>query len=176
MALLEASAAATAGNFFYEDADRGGTDTPLDGEVGLGADETVISGFRRRTATILQLNDDNSPTALDIGAYFSTGGAGNDLTIYLQTVNDGEVSFTVASAVSFSRVDQVRFTLPSDAQTLLDNLASGDRFIFALARPEMTPTQQLAMTLRGWAAHGGFQPTGNCPIRCATTVYIGQGW
>ena len=50
-------------------------------------------------------------------------------------MSGGEVSFTVASAVSFSRVDQVRFTLPSDAQTLLDNISTGDRFIFALARP-----------------------------------------
>ena len=129
-ALLVASDAGTAGNFIYEDADRGGTDTPLDGELGLGADDVLISGIRRRTTTLLQLNDSNNPAALDIGAYFSTGGAGNDLTIYLQTLDGGELSFTVASTVSFSRVDQVRFTLPSDAQTLLDNLASGDRIIF----------------------------------------------
>ena len=49
-ALLVASDDATSGNFFYEDADRGGTDTPLDGELGLGDDDTVISGIRRRTA------------------------------------------------------------------------------------------------------------------------------
>ena len=147
-ALLVASDDATAGNFFYEDEDRGGTDEPLDGEIGLGDNDTVISGIRRRTATILQFNDNNSPTALNIGAYFSTGGAGNDLTIYLQTVNDGEVSFTVASAVSFSRVDQVRFTLPSDAQTLLNNLADGDRFIFALARASVQP---VAATFTGAA-------------------------
>ena len=142
-ALLVASDDATTGNFFYEDADRGGTDDPLDGELGLGDDDTVISGVRRRTATILQLNDNNNPAALDIGAYFAAGGAGNDLTVYLQTLADGEVSFTVASAVSFSRVDQVRFTLPADAQTLLDNLEDGDRWIFKLARPEaVTPTDQ----------------------------------
>ena len=132
-ALLVASDDATAGNFFYEDADRGGTDTPLDGELGLGDDDTVISGIRRRTATILQLNDNNNPAALDIGAYFSAGGAGADLTIYLQTLA-GEVSFPATS--SFSRVDQVRFTLPADAQTLLDGLEDGDRWIFKAARPE----------------------------------------
>ena len=143
-ALLVASDDATTGNFFYEDADRGGTDEPLDGELGLGDDDTVISGVRRRTATTLQLNDNNNPAALDIGAYFSTGGAGNDLTVYLQTLADGEVSFTVASAVSFSRVDQVRFTLPAGAQTLLDNLEDGERWIFKLARPEaVTPTDQV---------------------------------
>ena len=63
-------------------------------------------------------------------------------------MNDGEVSFTVASAVSFSRVDQVRFTLPSDAQTLLNNLADGDRFIFALARASVQP---VAATFTGAA-------------------------
>ena len=137
-ALLVASADGTAGNFIYEDADRGGTDTPLDGELGLGAAETVISGIRRRTATLLQLNDDNNPVALDIGAYFSTGGAGADLTIYLQTLAGGEVSFPATA--SFSRIDQVRFALPAAAQTLLENLADGDRFIFKTARPAAGPT------------------------------------
>ena len=77
--------------------------------------------------------------ALDIGAYFDAGGAGNDLTVYLQTEADGEVSFPVAGNVPFLRTDQVRFTLPADAQTLLDNLADGDRFIFKLARPATVP-------------------------------------
>ena len=140
-ALLVASEDATVGNFFYEDTDRGGTDEPLDGELGLGADESIISGVRRRTATVLQLNDDDNPTTFDIGAYFDTGGAGNDLTAYLQTTNDGEVSFPAAAA--FARANQVRFTLPADAQTLLDNLEDGDRWIFKLARPTaVTPTDQ----------------------------------
>ena len=132
--MLVASDDATAGNFFYSDADRGGTDTPLDGELGLGDDDTVISGIRRRTATILQLNDDDNPVALDIGAYFSAGGAGADLTIYLQTLA-GEVSFPAAA--TFSRDGQVRFTLPADAQTLLDGLLDGDRWIFKAARAEV---------------------------------------
>ena len=28
---------------FYADADRGGTDTPLDGEMGMGTDETLLA-------------------------------------------------------------------------------------------------------------------------------------
>ena len=144
---MVASDDATAGNFFYSDADRGGTDTPLDGELGVGTDETLISGIRRRTATLLQLNDNNNPAALDIGAYFSTGGAGNDLTIYLQTLDGGEVSFPATA--SFSRADQVRFTLPADAQTLLDNLADGDRWIFKTARPETPDALDATASLTG---------------------------
>ena len=143
-ALLVVSNAGAVGNFIYEDADRGGTDTPLDGELGLGTDETLISGIRRRTATLLQLNDNNNPAALDIGAYFSTGGAGNDLTIYIQTLADGEISFPATNA-SFSRVDQVRFTMPANVQTLFDNLTSGDRLIFKAARPAVTQ-QQIVLT------------------------------
>ena len=139
-ALLVASAAGTTSTgFFYRDTDGGGTDAPLDGELGLGADDVLISRFRRRRNDILQLNDADNPTALDIGAYFDTGGIGNDLTIYLQTLNDGEVSFPVAGNVAFTRDGQVRFDLPSDAQTLLDNLASGDRWIFKTARPSTAP-------------------------------------
>ena len=94
------------------------------------------AGFRRRTATLLQLNDNNSPTALDIGAYFSTGGDGqrpDGLPSNARTT--GRSVSRSRGTVPFSRVDQVRFTLPADAQTLLDNLADGDRWIFKTARP-----------------------------------------
>ena len=139
-ALLVASAAGTSGNDLYADSDRGGTDTPLDGELGLGDGETVISRIRRFSATELNLNDNDSPAALDIGTYFDAGGDGNDLTIYLRTVADGEVSFTVASQFTLGGGNYARFTLPADAQTLLDNVAIGDRFIFKAARPAAVTT------------------------------------
>ena len=134
-ALMVASAAGTAGsNFFYRDADRGGTDTPLDGDLVFGPDGTVISAFRHRTEPWLQLNDSNNPAATDIGDYYDAGGAGSDLIIYLQTAADGEVSFPAAGNVPYNRGDQVRFTLPVAAQTLLNNIALGDRWIFKTAR------------------------------------------
>ena len=92
-ALLVASAPGTIGNSPYADSDRGGTDSPLEGELGLGDDETVISRFFRGSSTELALNDNDSPAALDIGPYFDSGGAGEDLTLYFQTAADGEVSF-----------------------------------------------------------------------------------
>ena len=105
------------------------------GELGLGDDETVISRIRRFSATELNLNDNDSPAALAIGTYFDAGGDGNDLTLYLQTETDGEVSFTAASQFTLGGGNYARFTLPADAQALLDNVALGDRFIFKAARP-----------------------------------------
>ena len=87
----------------------------------------------------LTLNDNDNPAALDIGAYFNAGGDGNDLTIYLQTL-DGEVSFTAAAQYILGGGGFARFTLPADAQTLLNNLSTGDRWIFKAARPAASDT------------------------------------
>ena len=134
LALLEASGPGTAGGTPYRDSTNGGTDVPIDGELGLGPDDTVISLIRRQSTTLLRLNDRNSPSAFDFGAYLGAGGDGNDLTISLQTEADGLVSWTTAAIFS-GNADAVRFTLPSAAQTLLDNLDTGDLFIVAFARP-----------------------------------------
>ena len=133
-ALLEASAPGTSGNNFYRDSTRGGSDTPIEGELGVGPGETLISRFRRASAPNLTLNDNNLPTALAFNTFFGTGGAGADLTLHLQTTSDGLVSFTVAGAFLSAGGNWLNVTLPTAARTLLNNLATGDRFIFALAR------------------------------------------
>ena len=132
-AVLVASAPGTAGNNLYADSDRGGTDTPLEGELGLGPDEVVISRIRHGSETVLSLNDNNNPASLALDDFFE--GDGNGLTLYLQTEADGVVSFDVADQLSGNRNSStVRFTLPADAQTLLNNIPDGGRWIFALAQ------------------------------------------
>ena len=135
-ALIEASGPGTTGGTPYADSSNGGSDTPLDGELGLGPDNTVISLIRRQGA-FLRLNDRDNPAAFAIDDYFETGGAGNDLTVSLQTAADGLATFTVADQLSGARnANTVRFgiTLGGDVETLLDNLATGDRFIIAFTR------------------------------------------
>ena len=132
-AVLVASAPGTAGNNLYADSDRGGTDTPLEGELGLGPDDVVISRIRHGSETVLSLNDNNNPASLALDDFFE--GDGNGLTLYLQTEADGVVSFDVADQLSGNRNSStVRFTLPADAQTLLNNIPDGGRWIFALAQ------------------------------------------
>ena len=126
---MVASAPGTAGNNLYADSDRGGTDTPLEGELGLGPDDVVISRIRHGSETVLSLNDNNNPVSLALDDFFE--GDGNGLTLYLQTEADGVVSFDVADQLSGNRNSStVRFTLPADAQTLLNNIPDGGRFIF----------------------------------------------
>ena len=63
-ALLEASAPGSSGSTPYADSDRGGTDTPLDGELGLSDSETVISRISHVAGAILRLNDNDNPVLL----------------------------------------------------------------------------------------------------------------
>ena len=135
-ALLVASGPGTSGSTLYADSDRGGSGSPLDGELGLGDGNTLISRFRRLSVTELLINDNDDPVALTLSAYFGSGGAGNGLTLYFQTLADGEISFAVSSQYVRAGGGFVRFTLPADARTLFDGIATGDRFIFKAARPQ----------------------------------------
>ena len=49
-----------------------GLTSPIDGELGLGGSETVISRLRRHATDMLNLNDNDNPAAFDIGDYFVT--------------------------------------------------------------------------------------------------------
>ena len=84
-ALLEANGPGTSSNNFYLDVSRGGSGTPIEGELGVGTGETVIDRLRRASTANLTINDSNSPVALDFNTFFGTGGDGRDLTVYLQT-------------------------------------------------------------------------------------------
>ena len=117
----------------YVNSDRGGTGVPLDGELGLGPGESIISRVRRPSATQLIFNDDDDPAVFDLGDYFSNGD-GNGLTIYFVTSAGGQASFPVAGNIDSSRENFIRFDIPSDVQTLLDGIFDGDRFIVAGTR------------------------------------------
>ena len=140
-ALIEVSGTST----IYADADRGGTDTPLDGELRID-DATDISRSSDGTARGSSWNDNDSPDATNLETYYQPGGDGNDQTIYL-------VAGTAAAHTteSFRRSDllprQIRrlaattsdgveaTALPAAVTALLDGLAVGDRIILASARP-----------------------------------------
>ena len=87
LALIRAGSGS--GGTIYASAPRGAVGALLDGELGLGADEAAITRIRRRNGTMLAIND-NDP--LSLAAYFSPGGAGADLTLYIKT-HDGAASF-----------------------------------------------------------------------------------
>ena len=55
----------------YADSDRGGSDSPIDGELGIGDDETALSRIRWLTSNgRLIFNDNDSPSSVRFGRVF----------------------------------------------------------------------------------------------------------
>ena len=140
-ALIEVSGS---GETLYADSSRGGSDTPLEGELGLGSGETVISRLWWN-GTTFRFNDNDNPVSLNLGTYYQVGGAGNGQTIYLVTgdaESHTETSFDVATylpAFNLRGDGWVNWgagedPLPADVIEQLDGLDAGDRLVIASAR------------------------------------------
>ena len=128
LALIEAGAD---GSTIFASPPRGTVGALLDGELGLGAGEVPITRIRRQASgAILLVNTTGSITLRD---YFSAGGAGGDLRLYVQT-HDGVASspVTVRGSAGGGYYQLGRFG--DDLTTLVAGIAEGDRFIIAFAR------------------------------------------
>ncbi|MCY4660251.1 MAG: DUF1833 family protein, partial [Acidobacteria bacterium] len=143
LALIRAGAAANGS--IFAGPPRPAVGALLDGELGLGAGEEPITRLRRRNGNMFVVNDSGPFSVAD---YFDAGGEGADLTVYLQT-RDAAASIPVATHGN-TGPNFIQFgALDAAFQALLDSIADGDLFIFALARPTRT-----VVALRGAASAG----------------------
>ena len=152
----------------YRDSDRGGTDTPIDGELGVGPDNTVLSRIRWETLNnFFVFNDSNNPEVLDLGAYFSSGD-GNELTIYFTDLS-GTYSFPVSVHLGSWTASTLRFTiLPNNLINVLNDISIGDRFILSGARSFGT-SRPIAVSLTRTGGTRGLTKTVVSPIAVAMT-------
>ena len=135
LALLERTTAASS-TTLYADSSRGGTDAPIDGELGLGDGETNISRFLFSGGKIT-LNDSDDPGTLNLSSYFGASGEGLSLTFWVQT-HDGTVTSTVLRTAATSPGPGGSFFnfIPSaDQQTQLRGLATSDQWIVSFTQP-----------------------------------------
>ena len=124
LALLERS---TSAPDLYLGVPRNGFDTPLDGEVGMSADEEPITRIRLPSNTTLLLNDSG---ALVLNDYFTGDGA--DLTLYV--VNDQlEVMSRTVTRIS-GGLNFFNLSIPAEMGQFITNIAVGERYLFAGAR------------------------------------------
>ena len=136
-ALLERT---ESGVILYRNADRNGTDVPLEGDLNLGPDDTEISRIQWSTNRLI-LNDNDNPAVLSLANYFQSGGDGNDLTFHVQTLDEGPASFDVATYYPGDTQAGgafIRFgagtALPAAVVTAIDDIDVGDRWIVAATR------------------------------------------
>ena len=152
-ALLEASGA----TILYADADRGGSDVPLAGELGLGDGETVVSRIRTNASDDLRLNDNDNPEALILEDYFLDAGR----WIFLRTLAHGQVGFPTADYTSASQAGggyANLSSLPADVRSLIADIGVGDRFIFAVGRQLAELSGIARAAIRVYGALGASAP------------------
>lgn len=158
LALIVAAAPPTV----YADSNRGGTQTPEEGDLGLGSGETLITRILiNSSGAQLVFNDNDLPDELTMSEYFGVGGPGRDLTVYVQT-DGGVVSLPVATTLSGAGGNYVRFAVPAADRALLNGITSGTRFIIALARPVTVLAGEVSTgtpTLTGDLTVGAASPT-----------------
>ena len=124
---------ASGNNTWYADSFRQGDDTPDAGELGLGGTETLISRILQTSSTSIRLNDNNIPTAIDMGAHLGVTTDNTDTsawTLYIQT-RDGVVSSNdlISTGGGFAN-----FRFDSADSTILNSIITGTEFIIAFAR------------------------------------------
>ena len=122
----------------YATSARGGPDGSIEqGDVQLDG-TTDITRLRLQTSSNrVQINDNDTPTSLHLGNYFGSGGNGEDLTVYFQTV-DGLATWGVGDQSPIRAGASIRWTRTTTFQGLLNNLFEGDRVGFMMARAAAT--------------------------------------
>ena len=146
LALITAAAPET----IYADSNRGGTQTPEDGEMGLGAGETLITRIRITDAgASVTLNDNDTPVALVLSDFFGAGGTTSAWTLTLQTA--ARVMTSDAISVSGSNFGRFAFTDAADIAAI-NGIGAGDLFIIAVAQ---AVASSVSLAASGTPATGG---------------------
>ena len=113
---------------------------PVDGDIevgsipdGSGANLTRIRWVSSLGRMVLQEAD--TPAAVDIGAWLTTGGGAN-LSIYVQTDPGGTRAVdTITARHLDSNAERIRLQgFSSDFAAVMDGISAGDRFILGLGR------------------------------------------
>ena len=135
----------------------------LDGEADIDGDAEPLTRLRWNDVDDVLILNDNGVT--DLGAYFTTGGDGEDLTISIQDV-DGVASETVAAGFLAGGGNFLQLQVTAALAARVQNIDTGDRFIFALWRSDATP----AVTLAGGVVGGAAVLTGNLAAQASGSV------
>ena len=138
---------------WFQQPPRGTNGVFLEGDLGLGPDETAVTQLLYAGGTLgIYVNDNDvngNPAPLNLTNYFAVGNPGRDATVYLQTV-DGLTSFSVDEAFITANVQGLFLVSPAAAVTLFNGVEAGDRFILGLGQPAHVDAQvSLAAGLTG---------------------------
>ena len=112
--------------------------TLLDGDVTVSGDDGPLRRFmvtpEAAPHVIFRMN--GSDSTFNLGGYFAPAGAGNDLSLYIQTEDDGVESMALAGAIHSSGGNWINISMAANVAAQIGLIAPGERVIIALARVE----------------------------------------
>ena len=148
------------------DSDRGGSQSPEAGELGLAAGQTLISriGIQSSGERVL-LNDNDNPEALTLEDWFGGDNETSLWRLYLQT-DDG---VTFSQQLNQTGGGFANFAFDAAGAAILNAIAAGDRFLIALAR-QLLP---VAASLPGEAGSVTVALTKQAPANKAIATSFG---
>lgn len=76
--------------------------------------------------------------SLLLSDYFGPSGRGSDCTLSVQTT-EGRVDIPIAGNTVCLKEDTITLKVPESGRHIVSGISEGDRFIFALHRPEKRP-------------------------------------
>ena len=141
---------------------------PVEGELGIGPDETVISRLLNQANENLTLNDRDLPAALALGGYLGPTGAGNSMTLWFQREGVARAGMLLSAVTVSGGGNYANIALPRSRQGDLEQ-----------------PRGRRAVPVRGHEAGGrssprcGGQPHGRSlarDYRCGGSRYPGSPW
>ena len=146
--LAEASASGSSSDGFYITSERGGSDSPSDGDDKFGTgNDGKITRLRFRSGH--QVSANQAGYSSDDGS-FESYVLNTDLQIHFQT-DDGVASW-VSTDLTSARMAGGRYAdwpqIPTAARNLFNDLSSGDRFILAFSLPSTGEDTTASFTTR----------------------------
>ena len=127
----------------YIDSNRGGTQTPDDGELGLGSGESLITRIRiLESGGRVFLNGSDTPTALVFEDYFGADNATSDRTLWVQTDTRTSSSVNLGNTGALG----ANYLFGGEALTDIGGIGSGDTFLLAVTTPAAADPVNLEAT------------------------------
>ena len=142
---------ASGDGIWYADPNRNGSDSPTEGQLGLGANDTVITQILKAGNNVIRLNDndvqaDGTEAILLLHNHFGITGI-SDWVLYIQTAS-GIASSNQLDGTTGNGFVNFRFSGAADL-AIINSIATGTRFIVTVARPSEAVSVEATMSGTG---------------------------
>ena len=122
-------------DIFHQNVDRSGMDVLLEGELGLGIGNTVISRIVRDSGgSNILINDNDNPEFLSLSDYFAVDGPGERLHLFIQT-SSSLIDIPIRANLGNTGGGFANIGIPDSSRAALNEIGLNQKILFGFALP-----------------------------------------